>query len=315
MSVKEEILGIIEALKYTTNQPDKIIHGKGPRMIIRECKIVDVKDCEGIILEGRTEGNKIYGKIIVKEGYKFKDPIHMCFGITQENVEQEIYIDIILEDNSEITLMSHCSFIKGKVKHIMFGNIKVGKNAKFTYKEVHYHGKDGEILVKPDVNIEIEENGIYISEFTLTKGRIGKLEINQNIIAKDNSVIDVIVKTYATGDDIVYINENVKLVGKRAKAMLRSKGAARDKSKITLKLRIEGIGDETRGHIDCTEIIKGEAYVESIPIVVVNNETARITHEAAIGSVDKKQLETLMAKGLDEEEATELIVKGMLGED
>jgi len=37
-----------------------------------------------------------------------------------------------------------------------------------------------------------------------------------------------------------------------------------------------------------------------------------VTHEASIGTVDKKELETLMAHGLDPEQATELIVSGML---
>jgi hypothetical protein len=37
-----------------------------------------------------------------------------------------------------------------------------------------------------------------------------------------------------------------------------------------------------------------------------------VTHEAAIGSVDKKELETLMARGLDEEQAVDVIIRGML---
>jgi Fe-S cluster assembly scaffold protein SufB len=38
-----------------------------------------------------------------------------------------------------------------------------------------------------------------------------------------------------------------------------------------------------------------------------------LTHEAAIRSVDKKQVETLMARGLTEEKAVDVVVKGMLG--
>jgi Fe-S cluster assembly scaffold protein SufB len=39
---------------------------------------------------------------------------------------------------------------------------------------------------------------------------------------------------------------------------------------------------------------------------------AKVTHEAAIGSVDKKELETLMARGLSPEQAVGLIVSGIL---
>jgi Fe-S cluster assembly scaffold protein SufB len=37
-----------------------------------------------------------------------------------------------------------------------------------------------------------------------------------------------------------------------------------------------------------------------------------VTHEAAIGTVDRKQLETLMAHGLTPEQAVEMIVRGLL---
>jgi Fe-S cluster assembly scaffold protein SufB len=46
--------------------------------------------------------------------------------------------------------------------------------------------------------------------------------------------------------------------------------------------------------------------------VKVTHPLAKVTHEAAIGAVDQKELETLMAHGLDSEQATELIVSGML---
>ena len=40
------------------------------------------------------------------------------------------------------------------------------------------------------------------------------------------------------------------------------------------------------------------------------DERAKVTHEAAIGSVDKKQVETLISRGLDESEAVDMIVRG-----
>ncbi|MCF6291434.1 MAG: SufD family Fe-S cluster assembly protein [Desulfobacterales bacterium] len=67
-----------------------------------------------------------------------------------------------------------------------------------------------------------------------------------------------------------------------------------------------------RGHVDCLEIVCDNATASAIPIVRVTNPLAKVTHEAAIGSVDKRQLETLMAHGLTPEEAVDVIVKGIL---
>jgi Fe-S cluster assembly scaffold protein SufB len=47
--------------------------------------------------------------------------------------------------------------------------------------------------------------------------------------------------------------------------------------------------------------------------VVVRDDRARVTHEAAIGSVSRRELETLMARGLSEPEAVDIIIRGLLG--
>jgi hypothetical protein len=67
-----------------------------------------------------------------------------------------------------------------------------------------------------------------------------------------------------------------------------------------------------RGHVDCMEIGRDHAVVSAVPEVRVTHPQAKVTHEAAIGSVDSKQLETLMARGLDPESAIDLIIRGML---
>lgn len=60
------------------------------------------------------------------------------------------------------------------------------------------------------------------------------------------------------------------------------------------------------------EIVKENAIARAIPIVSVTSPLAKVTHEAAIESVDKRQMETLMAHGLMPEEAVDVIVKGIL---
>jgi hypothetical protein len=76
--------------------------------------------------------------------------------------------------------------------------------------------------------------------------------------------------------------------------------------------KITASGSYARGHVDCTEIIQDNGIVSAIPIVEVSNPKAHITHEASLGSVDSKQLETLMSRGLSEDEATDLIIQGLL---
>jgi Fe-S cluster assembly scaffold protein SufB len=64
--------------------------------------------------------------------------------------------------------------------------------------------------------------------------------------------------------------------------------------------------------MDCTEIVRDQAIAKNMPLVIVRDDRAQVTHEAAIGTVNPKELETLMARGLSEEEAVDLIIRGML---
>ena len=66
-----------------------------------------------------------------------------------------------------------------------------------------------------------------------------------------------------------------------------------------------------RENMDCMEVIQGNAKAEAILIVHVENSLAQVTHEAVIGCVDKNEIETLMARGL-EEDAIDIIIKEML---
>ena len=65
---------------------------------------------------------------------------------------------------------------------------------------------------------------------------------------------------------------------------------------------------------DIAEWIAGRMALAGAKGIVVglSDERAKLTHEAAIGSMDKKQVETLMTRGLTEEEAVDVVVKGML---
>jgi len=51
---------------------------------------------------------------------------------------------------------------------------------------------------------------------------------------------------------------------------------------------------------------------EAVPGISVFNERAKVRHEAVIGSVDKKQVETMISCGPDEFGAVDVIAKGLL---
>jgi len=195
----------------------------------------------------------------------------------------------------------------------MDADIEIGNNAKFDYKETHYHGDFGGIEVIPKAKITLGEMAQYENTFSLIQGSVGTLDFDFEVFSGAKSVAELIAKVYGKKDDVIKIAEKVHLNGNGARSLIKTRIVLRDRARAEVIGETYGNAPYARGHVDCIELVNGEqAVAKAIPIVSVTDEKAKVTHEAAIGSIDKKQLETLMTRGLDENEAVDVIVKGIL---
>lgn len=264
---------------------------------------VDVKEFEDHI--------EVY--TLVDKDTTIEKPVHMCFGMIPENGIQKIIIHTNILENASVSILAHCAFPNAiDIQHIMDGTIKVGKNAKYRYLERHIHGTHGGVKVYPHAKIHLLENAHFYSEFELLKGRAGFIDIQYEATCEAASVLEMITRISGKGNDQIQIKEIGHLIGEKARGFLNSRVAATGNTRAEVYNKLTASAAYARGHVDCTEIIKDNGVVSAIPVVEVNHPKAHITHEAALGSVDSKQLQTLMARGLNEDMATDLIIQGLL---
>jgi hypothetical protein len=282
-------------------------------LVVERNRILSFHQVEGLIVEPKPTQKGIKAKIVVKKDYKIKNPVHLCFGVIPKEGIQEIIMEIILEDNSYVKLLAHCTFPNAvKVKHIMQADINIGRGAHLTYEETHYHGLSGGIEVIPRARISIASRGRLTNSFTLVKGKVGKLSLDYDVKVDKEGIAELITKVYGQGKDKIAITEKASLNGENAKSLIKSRTVVIDKAQSKVIGETYGNAPGAKGHVDCVEIVEGEAEAEAIPRVSVTNDQARVTHEAAIGRIDKRQLETLMARGLEESEAIDTVIKGIL---
>ncbi len=275
--------------------------------------ILSMQSVEGLEVKAKETLTGISASIRVREGTKVQKPIHLCFGILHKKGNQKIKMDVKLEKNASAHFIAHCIFPKAeKIRHIMDAVVDIGEDAEMRYSETHYHGLYGGIEVIPKAVVKIAKNGRFFTDFTLITGRVGKLGIDYSVEAGENAVTELTAKVFGHADDDIKIKEAVLLQGANARGLIKTRVAIEDEAKAEITGITEGNAAGARGHVDCLEIVKDKATAKAIPIVNVTNPLAKVTHEAAIGSVDKKQLETLMAHGLTPEEAVDVIVKGIL---
>ena len=283
-------------------------------LLINENRVLNSNDAEGVIVKSRQTKNGVIANLLIKEKVKVKNPIHLCFGVLPKEGRQEITMNVSVQDGAEVEVIAHCIFPNAiEVIHEMNADIKIGESAKFKYQETHYHGNSGGIRVIPRAKVSVGRNSLYENIFSLLAGRVGFLDFDYEVNCDEKSVTDLALKIYGKENDRIKVRESVNLNGNGAKSLIKTRVVLKNKAKAEVIGETYGNAPYSRGHVDCMEILTGRgAVAKAIPIVSVKDDRAKVTHEAAIGSIDRKQLETLMARGLNEEEAIDIIVKGIL---
>lgn len=291
-------------------------HAFGPdvaRIEVHANQVVGVKLVPGLQVQADETADGIQAAIRVEAGAQIAQPVHVCFGIIPEDGLQLVDLDIHIEEQAQVSILAHCTFPNAKqVEHRMEAAIRVDAGASYQYFERHVHGPHGGVQVIPNARIVLHEDAVFATEFELIKGRAGKIAFDYQAECRDRSLLEMTARISGRDDDVIVIRECADLVGAEARAALISHIALRDRAAADIYNRIVASGDHARGHVDCKEIVVGHAVAKATPIVEVRNATAHVTHEAAIGSVDSKQLQTLLSRGLDEDTATGLIIEGLL---
>ncbi|MGM5484749.1 MAG: SufB/SufD family protein [Nanobdellota archaeon] len=276
-------------------------------------KVLNDKTVEGLNVDYKETEDGIDVNIHVEKDAMIEKPVQMCFAVMHRSAEQRINLKVKMEDNSRISIIGHCIFPSGKkIKHIMHGKIDIGKNCRYDYYEKHIHNEEGTVEAYPQAEVNVGENSRFNTIFDLLKGRVGKLLIDYSTKGAKNSSINLDSRVSGSGDDDIEIRETAELNGEKANGVLRSRVAVKDNAEAHVFNRLIARSAYSRGHVDCTEIMTGNGKVKAYPEVEVLHPKARATHEANLGGVDNKQLETLMAKGLSEKEAEEMIIEGLL---
>jgi hypothetical protein len=98
-----------------------------------------------------------------------------------------------------------------------------------------------------------------------------------------------------------------------SRSLIKMRAAAKNGGEVWMQGETYARASGCQGHVDCQEIVVGEdSSARAVPIVDVSHGDARVTHEASVGKVNQKELETLMTRGLNEDEATDLIISSIM---
>ena len=267
----------------------------------------------GVDIQTKETEDAINISLTIARGVQVVNPIHTCIGLVNTHGKQRIQLHVKLEAEAQAQIVSHCLFpYAERVRHIMEAEIELAEGAQLYHSEGHYHGPFGGVEVVPHAVVRVGPRAHYVSDFSLLMGRVGKLDIYYQLEAAEQAVAEINARVYGHATDEIRIKDELILAGENSRGLIKTRVAVVDEARSTVIGITHGNAAGARGHMDCKEIVRDQAVASAEPLVKVNHPLAMVTHEAAVGTVDQKELETLMARGLTPEQAVNVVITGML---
>lgn len=250
--------------------------------------------------------------IRVKKGYKARHPVQTCMLIKRNKTLQNLHNIIIMEEGSSLEIITGCSTThsSGDSLHVGVSEIYLQDDSNLQFSMIHSWGK--ETSVRPRTAATIGKGASYTNNYILLNP-VGSLQsypvsslngegasctFNTMCLAEKGSNVD-------TGG-IAVLNAS----GTNAQIMSRSitKGG-----RMVARGRLVGNAPGAKAHLECRSLVLEDGGMTlAIPELETSVADVEMTHEAAVGKIARDQIEYLMSRGLTEDEAIGMIVRGFL---
>ncbi len=250
--------------------------------------------------------------IRILPNYKLVYPVQTCLYIRTENIAQKVHNIVIVEEGAELNLITSCSVHPhiGSALHIGISEFYVKKGGKLTFTMLHMWGE--KTSVRPRTGIIVEEGGTYVSTYvSLFPVKNIQTAPVCRLIGKDAkaSFISIIVNHPGSYVDI---GGEVHLEAENSRTEIISRNVVYGGENIA-RGKIIAKASKVKGHLECQGLmLSDEGIMKAIPELDSYFYDVELTHEAAVGKIAQEEVEYLMARGLSEDEAISLIVKGFL---
>lgn len=249
--------------------------------------------------------------IRTEKGARVSEPVQTCLFIKGENTGQNVHNIVVVEEDSEVHIITGCATSHGVVSalHLGISEFYIKKGGRLTFTMIHNWGE--EVVVRPRTVGIVEENGVLQNNYVLLK-KVKSVQSYPTIylngpgaVARFNSVIVTPPGSHVdTGNRIILNAPDTR--GEIISRTITTGGG------IVARGEIVGNAVPARGHLECKGLILGGGSIHAIPELQGTRPGVELSHEAAVGKIAQEEIEYLMARGLDEDEATSTIVRGFL---
>ncbi|MHA1862467.1 MAG: SufB/SufD family protein, partial [Candidatus Thorarchaeota archaeon] len=248
-----------------------------------------------------------------KAGAKIAMPVQSCLIMKKNQTVQNVHNIIIAEEGSELHIITGCATPSNVEQslHLGVSEFYVKKNAQLSFTMVHRWSEKTD--VRPRSAAIVDEYATFISSYALLSPLRSIQTFPKVRLVGPGAKSDLYSIVYGSKDSRYDIGGLLSLEAPRTSGKVISRSIATDSSEIIARGDLVGLAGQTKARLECDGLlISDSAVIRAVPMLVARAEGAELSHEATVGKVGAEQLNYLMSRGLDEEEATSLIIRGFV---
>ena len=252
--------------------------------------------------------------IYVPKGVKVKMPLQSYFRLNAPEAGQFEHTLIIVDEGADLHFIEGCSAPKYQKNALHAGAVElfVRKGARLRYSTIENWSRN-----MYNLNTKralVEEDGVIEWVSGSFGSRVSML-YPMSILKGDRSRCEFTGVTFASAGQ--YLDTGCKIIhqGKNTSSTVHSKSISKNGGTAfyrgLLKVLPEATG--TRSTVECESLmLDNESASDTIPIIDINNDSVDIGHEAKIGRISDEAIFYLMSRGISEDEAKAMIVRGFV---
>lgn len=246
-------------------------------------------------------------------GVKVKLPVQACLLMADEASIQNVHNIIIAEEGSSLQIITGCTTAPSVESglHIGISEFFVKDNASIYFTMVHNWKR--EFMVRPRSAARIGNNASFTSNYVCMNPVRDVQMYPAALCEGTNSSARFSSILYAQGNTAIDVGSRAVLSGQGSSVEMVSRGVANDRANIIMRGEITGEARGTKGHLECNGLMLSQtARMQAIPMLDAKTDDSSLSHEAAVGKLDRDKIEYIMSRGLSESEAVSLMVRGFL---
>ena len=274
--------------------------------------LITVNDHKFAALHGAvwSGGSFIY----VPKGVKVNMPLQSYFRLNAPEAGQFEHTLIIVDEGADLHYIEGCSAPKYQKNALHAGAVElfVRKGARLRYSTIENWSRN---MYNLNTKRAIVEDDGVVEWISGSFGSRVSMLYPMSILKGDRSRCEFTGVTFAAAGQ--YLDTGCKIIhqGKQTSSTVHSKSISKNGGTAFYRGLLKVLPEATgaRSTVECESLmLDNESTSDTIPIIDINNDSIDIGHEAKIGRISDEAIFYLMSRGISEDEAKAMIVRGFV---